>query len=151
MNQAVAGTTPRLKQSQDAIRLTASEARVHGTRLRFEPETYKNVLGYWTEVDDWAEWEFESKREGPVDVEIHCGCGAGNGGSNIDVILETPTGSAQRLAWTVRETGHFQNIVIENLGTMALANGRCKLMVRPQRKAASAIVDIRQVMLIPTP
>jgi hypothetical protein len=61
----------------------------HGAAgIRYEPETYKNVVGYWTEVDDWVEWEFDSSIDGAVEVQIHCGCGTGNGGSDVDVIVE---------------------------------------------------------------
>ncbi len=151
MNEAVAGRQPVLKNTQSAVRLLASSATVHGERLRYEPETFKNVLGYWTEVGDWAEWEFECPRAGKYALEIHCGCGSGNGGSEIEVVLETGDGNVQQVPWTVRETGHFQNIVIDRLGVVNLTNGTGRLSVRPKKKAAAAIVDIRQVILLPLP
>jgi len=58
MNRVVAGRATVLKNTKDAVRMVASESKTHGTRIRYEPETYKNVVGYWTEVDDWVEWEF---------------------------------------------------------------------------------------------
>lgn len=149
MNQAVAGRSPTLKLRDSAIWLEASQATTHGARLRYEPETYKNVLGYWTEVEDWAEWTFESNVSGPAILEVHAGCGTGNGGSEIDIVLTTAEGEVQRIPWTVRETGHFQNIVIEALGSVKLAPGKGRLEVRPRMKKAAAIVDIRQVVIRP--
>jgi hypothetical protein len=57
--------------------------------------------------------------------------------------------SAESLEWKVRETGHFQNIVIESLGVVKLQAGTGFLKVRPKTKAAAAIADIRQIQLIP--
>jgi hypothetical protein len=148
MNRVVEQRQPKLK-SIATIRLPASQALVHGQRLRFEPEPHKNVLGYWTEVDDWAEWEFESGQEATVRVQIQCGCGSGNGGSNIDVVIESEEGSQHVLPWTVRETGHFQHMVLEDLGAVRLTPGKYRLKVIPRRKAAAAVVDIREVMLLP--
>ncbi|MFN9437510.1 MAG: sulfatase, partial [Planctomycetota bacterium] len=149
MNQAIAGQQPRLKLREGAVWLEASQAVPHGTRLRYEPETYKNVLGYWTEVADWAEWEFDCGIDGPAELEVHCGCGSGNGGSEVEIAVTFADGTIQRVPWTVRETGHFQNIVIEDLGIVNAKRGRARLEVRPRTKKAAAVVDIRQVVLRP--
>lgn len=147
MNQAVAGRKSVLNNTAAAIHLSPAVAKTHGKNLRYEPEPYKNVLGYWTEVDDWAEWEFDSPIAGKAEIQIHCGCSGG--GSEVDVILKTPGAADQVLKWTVRDTGHFQNIVIETLGEVTLAKEKCTLEVRPRKKAGAAIVDIRQVLLVP--
>jgi hypothetical protein len=149
MNQAIAGRPTKLKLREGAVWLEASQGTPHGSRLRYEPETYKNVLGYWTEVADWAEWTFDCGIDGPAELEIHCGCGTGNGGSEVDVVLTFADGTVQRIPWTVRETGHFQNIVIEDLGSVDAKPGKARLEVRPRSKKAAAIVDIRQVVLRP--
>lgn len=147
MNKAIAGQKPVLNNTAAAIKLSAQVAKTHGKNLRYEPETYKNVLWYWTEVGDWAEWEFDSAMEGKAEVQIHCGCAGG--GSEVDVILKTPGASDQTLKWTVRDTGHFQNIVIETLGEVTLAKGKCTLEVRPRKKRGAAVTDIRQILLVP--
>jgi arylsulfatase A len=148
MNQAIAGRPTKLKLREGAVWLEASQGTPHGTRLRYEPETYKNVLGYWTEVADWAEWTFDCGIDGPAELEIHCGCGSG-GGSQIDVVLSFADGTVHTVPWTVRETGHFQNIVIEDLGTVNAKPGKATLEVRPRAKKGAAIVDIRNVVIRP--
>ncbi len=147
MNQAVKGQKTVLNNTAAAIKLPASAVKTHGKNLRYEPETYKNVVGYWTEVDDWAEWEFDSTIEGKAEIQIHCGCNGG--GSDVDVILKTPGAADQTLNWTVRNTGHFQNIVIETLGEVTLKKEKCTLEVRPRKKAGAAVTDIRQILLVP--
>ncbi len=148
LNQAIAGTPTLLKNTPSGIILTAAESSPHGKRIRYEPETYKNVVGYWTEVDDWVEWNTTIPADGTYRLEIHCGCGAGNGGSLVNVEIENNS-QVQTVPWTVRDTGHFQNIVIEQLDDLKLTAGSANLRVKPQKKAAAAVVDIREIHLTP--
>ncbi len=142
MNRAVSGKKAFLKDASQEILLTAASGTAHGKKLRYEPETYKNVIGYWTEVDDWVDWELTVPKDGTYEIEVHCGCGSNNGGS----VARLDVGS-QSLQWTVRDTGHFQNIIIENIGTMKLAAGTYRLAVRPQSKKGAAVMDIRSIVL----
>src|ERR1041385_2976521 len=75
-----------LSARAEEILLHASKAMVHGETLRYEPQTNKNCLGYWTKAEDWAEWKFFLEKPGSYDLEVWQGCGKGNGGS--DVLLE---------------------------------------------------------------
>jgi hypothetical protein len=77
-----------------------------------------------------------------VDVQIDCPKADPNNTDNPEITTHT-------LEWKVRDTGHFQNIVIEPLGTVKLQAGAGKLRVKPKTKAAAAVADIRQVHLIP--
>jgi hypothetical protein len=154
MNKAIDKQPTKLKKTSAGISLLARDSQPHGKRIRFEPETYKNVVGYWTEVDDWVEWSMQIPKEGTYRVELHCGCGSGNGGSMVDVQIDSPNPDSaetltQTLEWKVRDTGHFQNIVIEPLGVLKLQAGAGKLRVKPKTKAAAAVADIREIRLIP--
>ena len=154
MNKAIEKQQTKLKKTPSGITLLARDSLPHGKRIRFEPETYKNVVGYWTEVDDWVEWSMQIPKEGTYRVELHCGCGSGNGGSMVDVQIDSPKADStetltQTLEWKVRDTGHFQNIVIEPLGVLKLQAGAGKLRVKPKTKAAAAVADIREIHLIP--
>ena len=56
-----------------------------------------------------------------------------------------------RFDFVVEETGHFQSFLPRHIGHVRLATaGRHTLAIKPQRKQAGAIMDIRQVRLIPT-
>ena len=144
MNKVVAGKKPQLKGALNEIKLLARDGQPHGKKLRYEPESYKNVLGYWTEVDDWADWELSIPKDGEYELDVHYGCGAKNGGSIVS--LEVADASLQ---WTVRDTGHFQNIIIENVGSLNLKQGKTRLAVRPKSKTAAAVMDIRAIVLRP--
>lgn len=137
---------PNPQAKDGTITLPARTAEVHGTMLRFEPLPHKNTLGYWVNVDDWASWEFTVSEPGTFTVEVLQGCGKGQGGSDVNVQLGDRT-----LKFTVEDTGHFQNFKPRDIGTVKVDKpGRYTLAIKPVKKAANAIVDIRQVTLKPT-
>lgn len=144
MNAAIKGRTPTITPATGDIRLHAKNARVHGKQLRYEPEPHKNVLGYWTEVTDWADWEFEVPTAGVFEVEVQQGCGAGCGGAEMAVVAGDKT-----LNFTVQETGHFQYMILRTIGRVELPAGKQTLAVRAKTRPGVAVVDIRRVVLRP--
>ncbi len=127
------------------ILLRAHDATTHSVTMRYEPATNKNCLGYWVNPADWADWEFTVLKPGAFNVEVWQGCGNGNGGSDVDVEV-----GGERLSFVVEETGHFQNFVPRRLGRVKLATpGKHTLVIQPQRKQASAVMDVRKVRLVP--
>jgi arylsulfatase A len=141
MNQAVAGKKPLVTPAEGEIRLQASEARVHGTRLRYEPEPYKNVLGYWTEVGDWADWDLTIAEAGQYEIEVQQGCGSG-GGSEVDIRVGDKT-----VSFVVQDTGHFQKMILITLDVGELPAGQTTLEIRPKSKKGVAIMDIRRIVV----
>lgn len=146
MNQAIRERRPIVTPGKGDIRLPAKEARVHGEKLRYEPESYKNVLGYWTNAADWADWQFTVAQPGRYEVEIQQGCGDGCGGS--EVLVEV--GDA-KLKFVVQETGHFQQMILRTIGTVDLPAGSATLAIKPQSKPGPAVMDVRRVVLRPVP
>jgi hypothetical protein len=135
---------------QDAaglIALRARDAVTHSVMMRYEPAPNKNCLGYWTNPNDWAEWEFAVTRPGLFDIEIWQGCGKGQGGSDVSVEI-----ADKRFAFVVQDTGHFQNFVPRRLGQVLLAQpGVYSLAVKPLGKRAAAVMDVRELRLTPAP
>jgi pimeloyl-ACP methyl ester carboxylesterase len=134
--------------TQDAtgvIILPARDATTHGTQLRYEPAAIKNCLGYWTQAEDWAEWRFNITQPGTFEVELWQGCGQGQGGSQATLEVGN-----KQFSFVVEETGHFQVFLPRSLGRVSLATpGTYTLSIRPKHKQASAIMDVRQVRLLP--
>lgn len=146
MNAAVKGRSPAVTPARGDIRLHAKDARVHAKTMRYEPEPNKNVLGYWTNPTDWADWEFEVPTAGVYEVEVQQGCGAGSGGAEVAVEV-----AGQTLKFIVQETGHFQQMILRPIGEVKLAAGKQTLAVRPQTKPGPAVMDLRRVVLRPVP
>jgi len=136
---------PNPQAADGSVMLAARSAEVHGVMLRFEPLPHKNTLGYWIRADDWASWEFQITKPGNFRLEILQGCGTGSGGSEVDFRL-----AAQTIAVTVEETGGFQKFVRRDIGTLKIDKpGRYTLEVRPRKKPGPAVMDLREVRLVP--
>jgi hypothetical protein len=144
MNAATRGRKPTVTPAAGDIRLYAKDARIHAKAMRYEPEPHKNVLGYWTNADDWAEWDFDVAEAGAYEIEVQQGCGKGSGGAEVAVEV-----AGQTLTFTVQETGHFQHMILRIIGKVQLPAGKHTLAVKPQSKPGVAVMDLRRVVLRP--
>ncbi len=136
---------PSVKPSPDgSIVLHARDAFVHGRNLLYEPQAYKDTLGYWTLLDDWAHWDFEVTAPGRYRLEVLQGCGKGSGGAEVVFAVGEQTSKL-----TVEDTGHFQNFVRRQLGDFELTAGAHQLTVKPQTKPGVAVMDLREVRFVP--
>jgi arylsulfatase A len=142
MNEATKNRVPVIKKSEGDIMIHARDGMAHGVKLLYEREPHKNVIGYWTHVEDWVHWDFEVPSDGEYEVEVQCGCGSGHGGSRAVLICQD-----QRLEWSVRDTGHFQNMAYEPIGTLKLTQGKQRVEIRALTKANVAIMDVRTIVL----
>lgn len=125
------------------VLLHARDVFIHGTNVRYEPQTNKNTVGYWTKKDDWVSWDFEIKKPGKFTVEILQGCGKGSGGAEVEFSV-----GEQVLKVTVEDTGHFQNFKPRDIGTFTFdKSGRYTLAVKPKTKPGVAVMDLRQITL----
>lgn len=146
MDAAVAGRNAPVTPAQGDVRLPARQARTHGAKLRFEPEPWKNTLGYWVEAGDWADWDLMVPADGRYEIEVLQGCGQGNGGSEVEITI-----GEKSLRWNVRETGHFQHFIPLAVGEVDLTAGPHTLAIRCRRKARDAVADIRRIVVRPAP
>lgn len=146
MDAATAGQVPSVRPGRGDIRLQARDARVHAKTMRYEPEPWKNTLGYWVEAADWADWDLTVPASGRYEIEVLQGCGTGNGGSEVDVAI-----ADQALRFTVRETGHFQYFIPLTIGELDLKAGRQTLSIRPVKKMRDAVMDVRRIVVRPVP
>ncbi|MGL4553606.1 MAG: sulfatase-like hydrolase/transferase [Gemmataceae bacterium] len=144
MPAANPGYRPNPPDVKGVIVLHARTARVHGTMLRFEPLPHKNTLGYWVNADDYATWEFTAPAAGSYRVVVLQGCGTGQGGSTAEVSV-----GGERLTFTVKDTGGFQAFEARDLGAIKVGAGRQTLKVKPLTKAKAAVMDVREVRLVP--
>lgn len=128
------------------VLLHARDAQVHGSRLRYEPEPHKNTLGFWTNPNDWASWRFLVRQPGTFRVEALQGCGPGSGGSEVEF-----RAGSQAHRMIVQETKHFQDFLAREVGSFTFESpGIYTLSVRPLSKPGLAVMDLRQVRLIPS-
>jgi hypothetical protein len=136
---------PNAPDKEGVIVLPARTADVHGVMLRYEPLPHKDTLGYWVRVDDWADWEFDVREPAEFRVEGLVGCGQGSGGSLVEF-----RAAGQALKLTVPETGGFQQFMPQQLGRLSFDRpGRYRLEVRATSKPGPAVMDLREIRLVP--
>ncbi len=141
---------PVQPEADDALLLPACFATTHGTKLRFEPQPFKNTVGYWTQADDSATWKVVIAKPGRYAVAALQGCGKGQGGSDAVLTVTKDDEVAATLAFSPVETGHFQNFRWVQLGFVTVeAPGDYEVRVSPKRIQKAALCDIRALSLVP--
>ena len=134
---------PNPQAADGSLLLHSRSAEVHGTMLRYEPQPNKNTLGFWTRATDWASWDFTVTKPGTFTILALQGCGKGSGGAEVEFAI-----GDQKRMMTVQDTGHFQNFIPRDLGTVKIEKvGVHTLTVRPKSKPGVAVMDLRQVTL----
>jgi arylsulfatase A len=137
--------TPSPQAKDGTITMVAKWAEITGAQLRYEPLPHKNTLGFWTNKDDSATWEFTVTTPGTFDMTITQGCGKGNGGAEVEFTLSTQT-----LKHTVKDTGGWQKFEDVKIGQVKIESaGRYTLKVAAKSKPGGAVMDLRQVVLTP--
>jgi len=136
---------PNPQGPEGVVLLPAKTARVEGIMLRYEPLPHKETLGFWVQESDWASWEFTITTPGRFTVEILQGCGPGSGGSRVEFRV-----GDQVLPITVEETRGFQDFRRRAIGELSIPQaGRHTLTVKPVQKPGVAVMDLREVNLVP--
>ncbi len=134
-----------VQAADGSIVLEAGSATTWSETMRFEPKSEKNCLGFWTNADDFAEWDFEVTKPGRYKVTVVHGCGTGNEGSEVAVKL-----GEQELKFTVKDTGGFQKWSEEAVGEVEIKKaGKMRLVIDPVTKTKSAVLDVHKVLLAP--
>ena len=140
---------PPVQAADGSVLLHGRDATVRGTVLRYEPAEKKQTLGFWVRPTDAAEWTFTLHAAGTFDVEVLQGCGPGNGGSTMRAAFDGGGAADRELTFVVEETTGFQDFKPRVIGRVTLAVGGHRLRVGPEKIAAKAACDIRQVRLVP--
>jgi hypothetical protein len=132
-----------------SIMLHAYQASTFGEKLRFEPQWYKNTVGYWTIASDYATWELTIDQPGSYSVAVLQGCGKGQGGSDALITLRQGDQVKAELSFQTIDTGHFQNFRWHHLGAVNLtASGPYQLRLVARRIAKAALFDVRTIHLV---
>lgn len=114
------------QEPDGSIKLPASEAICHGGQIQYESGGGKDNLGYWTNPDDWAEWQFKVHRTGRFKVMAEIAA-EGSGKFTVQAGGSTVTTAAP-------VTGSYTRFQTVEVGTMEIATpGKTSLQVRAVR------------------
>lgn len=136
-----------------SFHLPACYAITQGDKVRYEPQTFKNTVGYWVGAKDSATWEIQVDAPGVFNIGILQGCGSGQGGSTAGLSIANADGaSVESVEFQIKETGHFQNFQWQHVGVANIdSTGTFSLKVQPVKVANKALVDIRAIHLVRLP
>lgn len=133
---------PIVQADDLSVTLHARDSIVHGKTLRYEFRPDKNTLGYWGNEKDWVSWDFELKK--PAKFIVFAMHGS-NGGSEIEIAV-----GDQKINWTTKNTGSFHTFTFLEVGTLTFDKpGPLSLTLKPTKKVGGAIMDLREVILLP--
>jgi len=114
-----------ITQKKDGeVALPASLANLHGTTLRYESGGPLDNIGYWTDANDWADWQFKINRPGAFDVSAEISAPA-SGAFDISV-------GGQTVHCAAPVTGNYVTFQPVKLGKLEISTaGAVTLAVRP--------------------
>lgn len=147
------GASGRAKPIQPSgdgsVMLPAHAARTFGEKLRYEPQWYKNTIGYWTVATDYAQWDARIDSPGRYSVAVLQGCGKDQGGSDASLTLRADGDVVAELPFQPIDTGHFQNFRWHHLGDIQVDRaGDYQLRISAVKIAKAALLDVRAVHLV---
>jgi hypothetical protein len=141
--------SPAQPAGDGGVMLFADHAETHGEKLRFEPQWYKNTVGYWTVPTDYANWELKIDAPGHYSLAVLQGCGKGQGGSRGLITLRAGQTKVAELRFETVDTGHFQNFRWIHLGKIQIAKpGEYELRIEAVSISKVALFDVRSIHLV---
>jgi alpha-L-fucosidase len=134
---------PMLSQDFDgSVSLPSAEARLHGSDIQTENENGHDNIGYWTNPDDWCEWQFKISAPGKFDVTADMA-------AEVSAQIELSAGGS-RLHAATPGTGNYQKYKTVKLGSVEIANaGVATLELRPVKDGWNP-VNVRSLRLAPS-
>ena len=145
-----ADCAPAVAAGDGSIMLQAYQASTFGEKLRFEPQWYKNTVGYWAVGTDYATWNLTVDQPGTYSVAVLQGCGKGQGGSDAAISLSRGGKVKAELPFQTIDTGHFQNFVWRHAGVLTAERpGDYQIRIEAVEIPRVALMDVRQLHLSP--
>ncbi|MDE3066640.1 MAG: alpha-L-fucosidase [Verrucomicrobiota bacterium] len=132
---------PILQKPDGSVLLPASEARLHGSTLQYESGGPLDDIGYWTNPEDWADWEFKVERPGKFTVSAVIAAPAP---ASFEL-----SAAGQTLRCAAPVTGSYVTFKPVELGVIEISvAGRVTLAVHPV-KAGWQPMNLKAVKLTP--
>jgi alpha-L-fucosidase len=66
----VENTLSITQEKDGSVKIPASEAILHGKTVQYESGGGRDNIGYWTNPDDWVDWQFEMKKPGTFNITV---------------------------------------------------------------------------------
>lgn len=134
-----------LRQDADGkLTLLAADAQIEGEHLAFEDRGQN--LGFWTDDQDQAAWDFTLTRGGVFNIEVDAACKDDSAGSAYAITVVD-----QMVRGEVPATGGWDQYRTLKPGQIAIPNpGSYRLELRGRKaEGVEAVMNVRTIRLIP--
>lgn len=134
--------------------LRAADAEIQGSAARLQGSGENENIGYWTNEHDTVTWTVEYPK-GRYRVEVDYACPPDSEGSMFSVVFPmspNPNTGVRRnyaLLGEVTSTGSWDSFQTHNMGVTELPGGRGTVRVQVEKMPKYAVMNLRQVRLIP--
>jgi alpha-L-fucosidase len=128
------------QQHDGSVTLPAVEAQLHGDTIQCEGAEQKNI-GYWTNPEDWVDWEFKVRAPGKFDIIAQVAAPA-SGSFDISI-------GGQSIHCAAPQTASYSDYKSLDLGVAEIsASGTATLAVHPVKSGWQPI-NLRSIELKP--
>jgi peptidoglycan-N-acetylglucosamine deacetylase len=141
-DKKAASEPTKIEANKDgSLVLPARHCTITGKNLAFMPEW--EALGFWRDSDH-ASWEVDVPKAGTYDVFIEWSVDEKNAGNPF--VVEA---GQRRLESKVPSSKKWNTFRRERIGQIALDAGPQRVALRPNGKFTTALMDLRELRLIP--
>jgi hypothetical protein len=128
-------------QVDGSVALGARDAQLHGDQIQLESRDGQDNIGYWTNPDDWADWEFKLGSPGKFAITAEI---SALGGGPFDLSV-----GGQTFHCAAPKTAGYSDYKSVDLGTAEIAApGLVTLSVHPVKNGWKPM-DIKSIKLLP--
>jgi alpha-L-fucosidase len=131
---------PILQEADGTVKFDSVEANLHGG-VQYEADRKKRSIGFWTDSDDYVDWEFRLAKPGKFVVVAEAAT------QDDGAILTISAGNSQ-VRINVPKTGDYAKYQKTEVGTLEIPAGTTKLTVKPVKDGWKP-VNLRSVVLKP--
>ncbi len=124
-----------------SVLLPAIEARLHGSTLQYESSGQRDNLGFWTNPNDWADWEFTVTKPGKFTVSAEV---AGLAATSFDL-----SAAGQTLHCATPDTGDYGKFKRVDLGTLEIPTAGSAVVAFHPIKNGWQPVNLKAIRLKP--
>jgi alpha-L-fucosidase len=113
---------PLTQNSDGSVMLPAGEARLHGTAIQQESKDGHDNIGFWTNPEDWTDWEFKVTNPGKFEITADV---AAMDATAVDLAV-----GGSHLHAEVSATGDYSAFKTVKLGTIEIGPAMQTLALR---------------------
>ena len=129
--------------------LGADDAVLDGSEIKVQDSGDNANIGFWTNPNDSVTWKINTLKAGSTvfGVQLSVACPPGVEGSTFEILLD---GKTTGLVGTVAKTQGWNNFEPMTLsGNLELFPGKHSIQLKVKKMPNYAVMNLRQVLLIP--